>query len=96
MARKSTASVPVVRQAWSPPTHKISLTIAGAEGGQCSVSVGVVELIAYSQEMGFTQLTLTGSKVLHVKETTDQIDRLVRAAATQYNIVAERGVSQPA
>jgi hypothetical protein len=40
------------------------------------------ELVAYCSDGTQTRLNLTGRKVLHVKETTDQIDRLVRAAAS--------------
>jgi hypothetical protein len=44
-------------------------------------------MIAYSQGSDFTRLNLTGGKVLDVKETTDVIDRLVRAAAAQGNLL---------
>jgi hypothetical protein len=43
-------------------------------------------MIAYSQGSDYTRLNLTGGKVLDVKETTDVIDRLVRAAASQSNL----------
>jgi len=59
------------------------LTLTQAESGEAQVQVGIGEFIAYSQNAGFTRLNLTGGKVLEVKETTDQIDRLVRYAACQ-------------
>jgi hypothetical protein len=43
-------------------------------------------MLAYSQGIDFTRLNLIGGKVLDVKETTDVIDRLVRAAANQTNL----------
>jgi hypothetical protein len=67
-------------------TPTIALTAASKEPGQQPqpVSMPLSELIAYSSDGTHTRLNLTGRKVLHVKETTDQIDRLVRAAATQF------------
>jgi hypothetical protein len=47
------------------------------------INVSASELIAYDQESGFTRLMLVGRKVLHVLEGTDQIDRMVRSAATR-------------
>ncbi|HEX4263977.1 MAG TPA: hypothetical protein VH597_06520 [Verrucomicrobiae bacterium] len=44
------------------------------------VSITLSQLIAYSQNDGFTRLQLTGGKMLDVKETTDRIDYLVRNA----------------
>jgi hypothetical protein len=63
----------------------IALTAAPHQLGQQPqpVSMPLSELIAYSWDGTNTRLNLAGRKVLHVKETTDQIDRLVRAAATQ-------------
>ncbi|MGA9450653.1 MAG: hypothetical protein WBW41_04825 [Verrucomicrobiia bacterium] len=65
----------------------ISLTLAkvteGNPGG--TVSVPASRLLAYDQQMGFTRLKLTGGTVLDVREGTDQIDRLVRAAASKGN-----------
>ena len=40
------------------------------------------EMIAYSQGLGHTRLHLTGRRTLDVKETTQQIDLLLRAAAS--------------
>lgn len=62
---------------------KVSLTLMQTETGQVVVKVSIAEFIAYSQNTGFTRLNLTGGKVLDVKETTDQIDRLVRVASSQ-------------
>jgi hypothetical protein len=64
------------------PSHQIRLTLIQAEPNQYSVNVSVTELITYSQDRSFTRLNLIGGKVLEVKETTDQIDRLVRAAVS--------------
>jgi len=62
---------------------RISLTLMQADSGEMIVKVGVTEFIAYSQNTGFTRLNLTGGKVVDVKETTDQIDRMVRTASAQ-------------
>ena len=67
---------------WTP---KVALTVAPGESGQQPqpVSMRLSELIAYASDGMHTCLTLAGRKVLRVTETTDQIDRLVRAAASQ-------------
>ncbi len=67
---------------------KIHLTLKQGLQGQVVVGVSISEFIAYSQNSGFTRLNLTGGKVLEVQETTDQIDRLVRAASSQSNVLA--------
>lgn len=72
---------------------RINLTLSRAETGRLVVGVSVAEFISYSQNTGFTRLNLTGGKVLDVKETTDQIDRLVRAASSQNHPV---GANPPA
>jgi hypothetical protein len=83
MARKPVSS-DVERNAPQPLTApRVVLTLTQAESGQVQVRVGIAEFIAYSQNTGFTRLNLTGGKVLDVKETTDQIDRLVRLASCQ-------------
>jgi hypothetical protein len=63
----------------------ISLTLARATEGNPggTIRVPASQLIAYSEQTGFTRLKLAGGKVLDVREGTDQIDRLVRAAASQ-------------
>ncbi len=66
---------------------RINLTLTKAESGQAIVRVGLVEFIAYSQNTGFTRLNLNGGRVLDVKETTDQIDRLVRSASGQGHLL---------
>jgi hypothetical protein len=86
MKRKSIEEVPAVKQTRSLSTPRISLTPARTEHAQSPVSVAVSEMIAYSQGSNFTRLNLTGRKVLDVKETTDMIDLLVRAAAAQNNL----------
>ena len=64
--------------------HGISLTLTAAMNGHSDgiISVAPSRLIAYEQQMGFTRLKLTDGSVLDVKESTDQIDRLVRSAAS--------------
>jgi hypothetical protein len=63
----------------------IALTLVMDETGRPSVAIQVEpkQMIAYDQNMGFTRLRLTGKKVLEVKESTDQIDRLIREAASK-------------
>jgi hypothetical protein len=86
------AAVPAGKPSLSLPTRRIGLTPVQAE--QHLVSVSIAEMIAYSQESDFTRLNLIGGKVLNVKETTDQIDRLVRvAAASQYPLATKAAVS---
>jgi hypothetical protein len=50
------------------------------------VNVGISEMIAYSQQLEFTRLNLTRCRTLDVKETTDEIDRLMRRASAQSGI----------
>jgi hypothetical protein len=89
MSRKSIEAVPVVNQPRSLPAHRISLTPAQTAPPQSPVTVAIAELLAYSQCNDFTRLNLIGGKVLDVKETTHQIDLLVRAAASQSNFLPE-------
>ena len=62
----------------------ISLTVMqGQEGLQPgTVRVKAEQLLAYEQQRGFTRLTMLGAKSLDVREGTDEIDRLLRAAAS--------------
>jgi hypothetical protein len=85
MARKSGTSLYRDNGPWSSPAPKIHLTLTQGLGGELAVGVAITEFIAYAQNPGFTRLNLTGGKILEVKETTDQIDRLVRAASSQPN-----------
>jgi len=48
--------------------------------GSGDVHITISQMIAYSQNDGFTRLRLTGGKMLDVKETTDRIDYLIRRA----------------
>jgi len=48
--------------------------------GPGDISITISQLIAYSQNEGFTRLRLTGGKMLDVKESTDRIDYLIRHA----------------
>ncbi|MGO8765400.1 MAG: hypothetical protein ACLQSR_09755 [Limisphaerales bacterium] len=77
----------IVQSAVKSPLAKpsVSLILTQAESGQVQVKVSITEFIAYSQNTGFTRLNLTGGKVLDVKETTDQIDWLVRVASNRSN-----------
>jgi hypothetical protein len=84
--RNSIEAVPAFKQVSSPPAHTITLTPVRTAPFQRQVSISIFELIAYSQCIDFTRLNLTGRRVLDVKETTDQIDRLVRDAASQTNL----------
>ena len=88
MPRKSLEQVPAARQPGSTPARRIILTPARTPHPQTTVSVALSEMIAYTQGDEFTRLNLTGGKVLEVKETTDMIDRLVRAAAAQRHIAS--------
>lgn len=72
---------------------RINLTLTQAQSGQVQVGVSITEFIAYSQNTGFTRLILTGGKVLDVKETTDQIDRLVGLASSQNNPLSTDAVA---
>lgn len=64
---------------------KIVVTLAGPESDSKKqpIVVSLSELIAYFPHTGHTRLLLSGRKDLQVKETTAQIDRLVRDAASQ-------------
>jgi hypothetical protein len=94
MARKTFASTPAIRQQWSLSKRKIRVTLVRSESGQdpakLTIHLTLGELIAYSQDYNFTRLNLTGGKVLEVKETTDEIDRLVRAAAAQTDLPSRK------
>ena len=90
VARKTMASSPSNSQQWSLSKRKIRLTPARTLPGQDPVKLAIHltlgQLIAYSQDYNFTRLNLTGGKVLEVRETTAEIDRLVRAAAAQSDL----------
>jgi hypothetical protein len=79
----------VAKRASSLPARRIRLTPSQTEPDQSPLSVALDELISYSQGSDCTRLNLTGRRLLQVKETTDQIDRLVRAAASQSPLVQE-------
>jgi hypothetical protein len=53
--------------------------VDGQQGGQ--LLLPTYEIIAYSQGQAHTRLHLTGRRMVEVKETTQEIDLLVRAAA---------------
>jgi hypothetical protein len=83
MARRTNPTTADLKPAQASATPRISLTLTQAESGEMVVKVGLTEFIAYSQNTGFTRLNLKGGKVVDVKESTDQIDRLVRMASAQ-------------
>jgi len=62
----------------------IRLTPVNVREGQPAgpMPLPTYEMIAYSQGLGHTRLHLTGRRTLDVKETTQEIDQLVRAAAS--------------
>jgi hypothetical protein len=70
------------------PTRELSINltlVSEAQGKALSnIRVPAAQLITYDQQNGFTRLRLTGGRVLEVKEGTDQIDRLIRSAATNF------------
>ena len=61
---------------FAPSIRLTPLEVLGSNG----VNLTISQLIAYTQNEGFTRLRLTGGKVLDVKETTDRIDFLIRRA----------------
>jgi hypothetical protein len=78
----------MLNQAHTPSDESIiSFTLARASEGDPNgtVRVPASQLLAYDQQLGFTRLKLMGGTVLDVREGTDQIDRLVRAAAARGN-----------
>jgi hypothetical protein len=66
----------------------ITLTVIDDETGQPSrrVCVRAGQLIAYEQQTGFTRLRMRGAKWLDVKEGTDEIDWMIRLAASTASI----------
>jgi hypothetical protein len=66
----------------------ISLTpIRAAESNAPdSIKIVVSRLLAYDQRDSFTRLKLTGGQAIDVKESTEQIDRLVRAASSGFSL----------
>jgi hypothetical protein len=62
-------------------TRRIRLTAIHPEG-ETMVSVIAAQLLTYAENQGATRLRLTGGRVLEVRETTDHIDRLIRAASS--------------
>ena len=77
--RKSTASpVDETREVFVP-----RITLSRADCTDTAV-LPVSELIAYSGHTGYTRLNLVGRKVLDVRETTAEIDQLVREASQRH------------
>jgi hypothetical protein len=72
----------ILNQTPEPPRELcITLTVVG-NAQRMTIQVKPKEMLAYSQQTGFTKLRLTGNKVLEVEEGTDHIDRLIRCAAS--------------
>ena len=63
------------------PNISLTLATVSERNPSSTVRVPASRLLAYDQQLGFTRLKLTGGTVLDVRETTGEIDRLVRAAA---------------
>jgi len=63
------------------PTIRLTPVAVNDEQPSTQMTVATFDLIAYWQELGHTRLHLTGRRKLEVKEMTQEIDRLVRAAA---------------
>ena len=85
MADKPATSVPAATESTSKIRLEVPLTLVQTASGQpiAAIRVGVAEFITYSEQPGFTRLKLTRGKTLDVKETTGQIDHLVRNASSQ-------------
>ena len=73
--RKSAPPVDQTREEFMP-----RITLSRADGTETAV-LPLSDLIAYSEHFGYTRLNLVGRRVLDVKETTAEIDRLVREAS---------------
>jgi hypothetical protein len=83
---KTKRKVVMLYQAPKPldePSVSLTLATVGNSSPSGSLRVPASKLLTYDQQMGFTRLRLTGRTVLDVRESTDQIDRLVRAAASR-------------
>ena len=64
------------------PQPVVRLTPAKAgRDSMAQVVLQCADLIAYWQDLGFTRLHLRGRRILEVRETTNEIDVLVRSAA---------------
>jgi len=66
---------------WRSKTSATSQLFTPVElSGTGDVLITISQMIAYSQNDGFTRLRLIGGKMVDVKETTDRIDYLIRLA----------------
>jgi hypothetical protein len=66
------------------PVIRLTPVRVGEDQPAGQTPVSAFEMIAYSQGLGHTRLHLTGRRTLDVKETTQEIDRLVRAAHVEF------------
>jgi len=82
MRTSDTNSVPTAGPSLSPAVPTIVLTLTQAEGHQ-RLCVKVSELITYSENQNRTELRLTNRRRVEVRESTGQIDQLVRRASAQ-------------
>jgi hypothetical protein len=63
------------------PVIVLTLAVQGRE-----YEVKLWQMLTYDQQIGFTRLRLSGGRNIDVKETTGEIDQLVRLAATRSTI----------
>jgi hypothetical protein len=70
----------------------IQLTPARTQVAQSPLSfdVALSELIAYSEDCNHTRINLTGRRIVNVQETAQQIDCLVRTAATKNSLASAK------
>ncbi len=62
----------------------------GAPGGAGqAVAVRASRLLCYEQNAGFTRLRLSDGTRMDVRESTDEIDRRIRQAASQVDFAPE-------
>jgi lysylphosphatidylglycerol synthetase-like protein (DUF2156 family) len=64
------------------PNINLTLVRVAEDAPPGPIRVLSSELLTYDEQDGFTRLRLRGGRFLDVKESTDQIDRLIRAAAS--------------
>lgn len=60
------------------PVVTLTLAVQG-----CEYQVRLSQMLTYDQQVGFTRLRLSGGRNIDVRETTGEIDQLVRVAATR-------------
>jgi hypothetical protein len=68
------------------PSISLTPIRAAASNAPGTIKIVVSRLLAYDQRDGFTRLKLTGGQAIDVKESTEQIDLLVRAASSGFSL----------